>query len=145
MKLEEVKAALAPFARFAELFTHNVLGVNHDNFFSKDIAVNGEFKEFKLTGADFDRAKSAFDFLNGLDPSKRPEAPPAPKEGEEVVKLDGTQPEAPNGDQKSIPETKQEPMTGTAPAPGETTKEVHAPDVVKTEGAENTSKKGKSK
>lgn len=124
MTLDQVKAALAPFAKFAELFTHNVLGVNHDDFFSKDITVNGEYKEFKITGADFDRAKDAFDFLNGIDPSKRPEAPPAPKEGEQVTEQKSSddtahnEPAAPAGVE---PEKLDEAMA-TAPAPGETTK-----------------------
>lgn len=67
MTLEEVKAALAPFAKFAELFTHNTLGVSYEDFYTKTLTVNGEIREFTIRGADFDRAKDAFDFLNGIE------------------------------------------------------------------------------
>lgn len=98
MKLEEMMDALAPFARFAELFTHNMLGVDYENFYSKTITVNGEYKEFKISGADFDRAKDALDFLNSLDKSKAPT--PTPTEGVELKMSDDpahNEPAAPAG------------------------------------------------
>jgi hypothetical protein len=111
MTLEEVKAALAPFARFAELFTHNTLGVAYEDFYTKTITVNGEYKEFKISGADFDRAKDAYDFLAKIDPSKQPEAPPAPQPGETVVELTETTGLADPADATTaIHETKQEPL-----------------------------------
>jgi hypothetical protein len=90
MKFDDLKAALAPFARFAELFTHNTLGVDYESFYTKTITVNGEYKEFKISGADFDRAKDAYDFLSKVDPSKQPQAGPDHDPNVPMVELKGT-------------------------------------------------------
>lgn len=76
MKLDEVKAALAPFAQFAELFTHNILGVSYEEFYKKGLTVNGMDREFILRGSDFDRAKEAFDFLAGLEAKQEQKSDP---------------------------------------------------------------------
>lgn len=135
MTLEEVKAALAPFARFAEVFTHNMLGVDYEEFYKKTATVNGQDREFVLKGSDFDKAKDAFDFLSGIEakqatkgapepqepqknaePEATGETKPAPDAGAEAAasKAEGPAAAGVGGD---IPETKQEPMPATeAPA-----------------------------
>lgn len=127
MTLEEVKAALAPFAKFAEVFTHNMLGVDYDQFYKKTATVNGQDREFILRGADFDRAKDAFDFLAGIDPSKQPQAGPKHDPNVPVVELKeatetttvadtATVEEKPPADAPAIHETKQEPMPAATEA-----------------------------
>lgn len=86
MNLDELKAALEPFAKFANMFEHHMATIpdRGEMFYVQELAINGQSKRYQLNVDQFFAAREALEFLKTLpeesvDPASPDEAvTPAP-------------------------------------------------------------------